>query len=85
MTNIMVVDLSELKITTYVYNPSFLYSDALYYREDISFTPNGEVIAVSGYDCLAYLFSDFYSVPSVFPIYQQYPSASPARTESEFG
>ena len=82
LTNIMVVDLSELKITTYAYNPSFLYSDALYYREDISFTPNGEVIAVSGYDCLAYLFSDFHTEPSAFPIYQQYPYAV-ARADGE--
>ena len=75
LTKLLVVDLSELMITTYAYDPSFLYSDAQYYREDISFTPSGEVIAVSGNDCLVYLFSDFRSEPSVFPIYWQYPHA----------
>ena len=67
-TRIMIVDLGEQTMETFTFQPSFLYSDRQYYVEDVSFTPNGGVIAVSGDDCSVYLFSDLSGEPKAFPV-----------------
>ena len=76
-TRILIVDLGEQTTKTFTFQPSFLYSDRQYYVEDISFTPRGEVIVVSGDDCSVYLFSDLSGEPKTFPvpIDWQYPQA----------
>lgn len=63
LTRIMIIDLGEQTMTTYTYQPSFLYSDLEYYQEDVSLTPGGDVVAVSGQDCSVYLFSDLSNKP----------------------
>ena len=75
LTRVIIIDLGEQAMTTYTYQPSFLYSDLEYYQEDISLTPGGDVIAVSGQDCSVYLFSDLGSAPAKFPVDWQYPQA----------
>ena len=67
-TRILIVDLGEQTMKTFTFQPSFLYSDRQYYVEDISFTPHGEVIAVSGDDCSVYIFSDLSGAPKAFPV-----------------
>lgn len=75
LTRIVIIDLGEQTMTTYTYQPSFLYSDLEYYQEDISLTPGGDVIAISGQDCFVYLFSDLGSAPAEFPVDWRYPHA----------
>ena len=75
LTRIMIIDLDRQTMTTYTFQPSFLYSDLEYYQEDVSLTPGGEVVAVSGQGCSVYLFSDLNSEPKAFPVDWQYPQA----------